>query len=126
MTTPSFDVAATERALAAAVRDAGGVGLVFGVLDGVPGVTRTPARRGLLRSQPERVQVGSWRYEPQPDGLVRAAHVVGGVVLAETTLGAGTVAPHLTRALVEVVEAYGERALARLEAVVEVLAAGRG
>ena len=79
-------------------RGPGGVGLVVKVFCGLPGVVLTPARRGLFRSQPERIQIGDWRYEVTQDGRLSAAHVVNGIVLAEEVLAAAAVGPHVARA----------------------------
>ena len=81
----------------------GGVGLVVRVFCAIPGVILTPARRGIFRSQPERIQIGDWRYELTPDGRLSAGHVVNGIVLAEEVLAAGAVGPHIARALGQLV-----------------------
>lgn len=87
----------------------------------VPGVTRTPARKSLFRSEPEQVRIGSWRYEVTRDQRIRAAHIVGGIVLAEELLPAGSIAPHLARALAEIATSYGPPALPQLSAALEIL-----
>jgi hypothetical protein len=93
------------------------------VFCGVPGVILTPARRGFFRSQPERVQIGDWRYELTGDGRLSAAHVVNGIVLAEEALAAGAVGPHIARALQQVVSSYGPTIIPNVDAAVEVLEA---
>ncbi|MEU6579878.1 DUF5073 family protein [Nocardia sp. NPDC046763] len=117
-----FDTGAAARAINAALGGPGGLGLVFTVFAGVPGVTRTPPRKSLFSSEPERVQIGSWRYEVTSDERIRAAHVVGGIVLAEELLPAATIAPHLARALAEIAASYGPTALPHLSAALDVLA----
>ena len=103
----NFDHERTSRAIGAALAGPGGVGQVVRVFCGVPGVVLTPARRGLFRSQPERVQIGDWRYELTADGRLSAGHVVNGIVLASEVLPAGAVGAHIARALAQVVGSYG-------------------
>ena len=86
-----------------------------------PGVVHTPARRGLFRSEPERLQIGDWRYEVARDGRLHAAHVVSGVVIAEEALAAGVVGPHVTRALEQIVTRYGAATIPSIDAAVEAL-----
>ncbi|MEC3914219.1 DUF5073 family protein [Nocardia sp. CDC160] len=117
-----FDIETATRAIDAALGGPGGLGLVFTVFAGVPGVTRIPARKSLFRSDPERVQIGSWRYEVTRDQRIRADHIVGGIVLAEELLPAAAIAPHLARALAEIATSYGPPALPHLAAALEVLA----
>lgn len=119
----SFDHERASRAIGAALAGPGGVGQVVRVFCGVPGVILTPARRGFFRSQPERVQIGDWRYELTADGRLSAAHVVNGIVLAEEALAAGAVGPHIARALQQVVSSYGPTILPNIDAAVEVLEA---
>jgi Domain of unknown function (DUF5073) len=121
-----FDRERVSRAIGAALPGPGGVGLVVRVFCGIPGVVLTPARRGLFRSQPERVQIGEWRYEVTADGRLSAAHVVNGIVLAEEVLPAGGVGPHVGRALEQVVNGYGHTVLPAIGAAVEMLEAGAG
>ena len=102
-----YDHDRVSRAVGAALAGPGGVGLVVKVFCGLPGVILTPARRGLFRSQPERIQIGDWRYEVTQDGRLSAAHVVNGIVLAEEVLAAAAVGPHVARALGQVVNSYG-------------------
>jgi hypothetical protein len=123
-----YDHNRVSHAVGAALAGPGGVGLVVKVFCGLPGVILTPARRGLFRSQPERIQIGDWRYEVTPDGRLSAAHLVNGIVLAEEVLAAGAVGPHLARALGQVVSSYGPTIVPNIDAALEVLetAAGRG
>jgi hypothetical protein len=93
---------------------------------GVPGVILTAARRGIFRSQPERIQLGDWRYELTADGRLSAAHVVNGIVLAEDVLAAGAVGPHIARALGQLVNSYGPTIIPNIDAALEVLEAGAG
>ena len=115
-----------SRGVGAALAGAGGVGLVLKVFCGVPGVLLSPARRGLFRSQPERVQIGDWRYEVTPDGRLSAAHLVNGIVLAEEILAAGVVGPHIARALGQVVSSYGPTIVPSIHAALEALETGSG
>ncbi len=119
----SFDHERTSRAIGAALAGPGGVGQVVRVFCGVPGVVLTPARRGLFRSQPERVQIGDWRYEVTADGRLSAGHVVNGIVLASEALPAGAVGAHIARALAQVVGHYGPMIIPNIDAAVEVLEA---
>jgi hypothetical protein len=122
----SFDHERVSRAVGAALAGPGGVGLVVRVFCGVPGVILTPARRGVFRSQPERIQIGDWRYELTADGRLSAAHVVNGIVLAEEVLAAAAVGPHIARALGQVVSSYGSTIIPNIDAALEVLEAGAG
>jgi hypothetical protein len=117
-----YDSAAAATVIARAMSGPGGLHVVLGVFGAVPGVAATPARRGLFRSEPARVRIGSWRYEVSSDERLRAGHVVGDVVLAEELLPAAAVPAHLARALGEVVAAYGPSALPQLTAALDVLA----
>ena len=110
-----------SRVVTASLSGAGGVALVVNVFARVPGVIHVPARRGLFRSEPERIQIGDWRYELAKDGRLHGAHVVNGVVIAEETLAAGVVGPHVTRALEQVVTRYGETVVPSIQAAVEAL-----
>jgi hypothetical protein len=121
-----FDHDRVSRAVGSAFAGPGGVALVVKVFCGVPGVTLVPARRGLFRSQPERIQIGDWRYEVTPDGRLSAAHVVNGIVLAEEVLAAGAVGPHIARALGQVVNNYGSTVMPNIDAALEMLESGLG
>ena len=116
-----YDHDRVSRAVGTALRGPGGVGLVVKVFCGLPGVVLTPARRGLFRSQPERIQIGDWRYEVTQDGRLSAAHVVNGIVLAEEVLAAAAVGPHVARALGQVVSGYGPTVMPNINAALEVL-----
>jgi hypothetical protein len=117
-----FDRERAAGIIAAALHGPGGTGMVFTVFAAVPGAVRTPARRGLFRSEPERLQLGDWRYEVTGDQRIRAAHVVNGIVLAEDVLAAAAVGTHVARALAAVVEGFGPPAVPPIEAALEILA----
>ena len=119
-----FDHERVSRVIGAALAGPGGVALVLRVFCGVPGVLLTPARRGFFRSQPERVQIGDWRYEVTSDARLSAAHLVNDIVLAEEVLAAGAVGPHIARALGQVVSSYGPTIVPNVDAALEVLDAG--
>lgn len=121
-----FDHDRVSRAIGTALAGPAGVGLVVRVFCGVPGVILTPARRGFFRSQPERIQIGDWRYELTADGRLAAAHVVNGIVLAEDVLAAAAVGPHIARALGQVVSNYGPTIMPNIDAALEMLEAGTG
>ena len=121
-----FDQQRVSHAIGASLAGPGGVGLVLKVFCGVPGVILTPAKRGLFRSQPERVQIGEWRYEVTGDGRLSAAHVVNGIVLAEEVLAAAAVGPHIARALGQVVNNYGATIIPNVDAALEMLETAPG
>ena len=121
-----FDAVRVSSAVGGALAGPGGVALVVRVFAGVPGVVLTPARRGVFRSQPERVQIGDWRYEVAGDGRLCAAHVVGGVVIGEEVLPAGGVGPHIARALGQIAARYGATVIPNIEAAVEALNTSAG
>jgi hypothetical protein len=75
----------------------------------------------MLRSEPERIQIGDWRYEAKKDGRLHAAHLVNGIVIAEEPLDAGAVGPHIVRALEQVVARYGPATIPNIDAAVEAL-----
>jgi hypothetical protein len=80
----------------------------------------------MFRSQPERIQIGDWRYEVTRDGRLRASHLVNGIVLAEDILAADAVGPHIARALGQVVARYGAMVIPNIDAAVEVLGTSAG
>jgi Domain of unknown function (DUF5073) len=122
----AFDPERVSRAISGALAGPGGVALVVNVFAGLSGVVRTPARRGLFRSQPERIQIGDWRYEVAEDGRLRAAHLVNGIVIAEDVLAADAVGPHIARALGQVVERYGATVIPSVDAAIEALDTSTG
>ncbi len=117
----ALDQERVSHAIGSALAGPGGVALVVKVFCAVPGVVLVPARRGFFRSQPERIQIGDWRYELTADGRLSAAHVVNGVVLAEEVLAAAAVGPHIARALAQLVTAYGPTIMPNIDAAFEVL-----
>ena len=121
-----FDAERVSRTIAAALAGAGGVALVVKVFAGLTGVVHTPAKRGVFRSQPERIQIGDWRYEVSHDGRLLAAHLVNGVVIAEDILVADAVGPHVARSLGQIVARYGSTVVPNINAAVEVLGTSTG
>jgi hypothetical protein len=121
-----LDAAEVSRVIAAALSGPGGVALVVNVFANVPGVIHSPARRGMFKSEPERIQIGDWRYELARDGRLRASHFVNGIVIAEDTLAAHTVGPHIAGALGQVVTYYGPGIIPSIEAAVETLRLSAG
>jgi hypothetical protein len=115
-----------SRVVAEALSGPGGVALVVNVFAGLPGVIHAQAKRGMFRSEPERILIGDWRYEIAKDGRLHAGHVVSGIVIAEETLAAGAVGPHLARALEQIVIRYGPAAVPAIDAAVEALGASSG
>jgi hypothetical protein len=116
-----LDAEQVSRVVAASLSGPGGVALVVNVFARLPGVIHTPARRGMFRSDPERIQIGDWRYEVKGDGRLHAAHLVNGIVIAEEPLDAGVVGPHIARALEQVVARYGATTIPDIDAAVEAL-----
>jgi hypothetical protein len=116
-----FDAERVSRTIAGALHGPGGVALVVKVFAGLPGVVHTPARRGFFSSNPERIQIGDWRYEIARDGRLLAGHIVNGIVIAEDTLLADAVGPHISRSLGQVVARYGATVIPNINAAVEVL-----
>jgi hypothetical protein len=122
----AIDAERVSRAITSALTGPGGIGLVVNVFAGLPGVAHTPARRGLFRSQPARIQIADWRYEVTDDGRLSAAHVVNGIVIAEEILLAEAVGPHIARSLGQVVARYGAAITPNIEAALDALSAGAG
>ncbi|KZS72302.1 hypothetical protein A4G29_25490 [Mycobacterium kansasii] len=121
-----FDAEQVSRTIGAALAGPGGVALVVNVFANLPGVIHTPARRGLFRSNPERIQIGDWRYEVAHDGRLLAAHMVNGIVIAEDILAAEAVGPHVARALGQIVSRYGPAVIPNINAAVEILGTSTG
>lgn len=121
-----FDIDRVSRTISAALSGPGGVGMVVRVFAGLPGVIHTPAKRGLFRSNPERIQIGDWRYEIAHDGRLLAAHLVNGIVIGEDILLADAVGPHIARALGQIVARYGATVIPNINAAVEVLGTSTG
>jgi hypothetical protein len=121
-----FDPERVSRSVAAALAGPGGIALVVNVFAGLSGVVRTPAHRGMFRSQPGRIQIGDWRYEVTNEGRLRAAHLVNGIVLAEDILPADAVGPHIARAVGQVVAGYGAAIIPSIDAAIEALNTSAG
>jgi hypothetical protein len=121
-----FDAERVSRTVAAALDGPGGIALVVRVFGGLTGVIHHPAKRGLFRREPERIQIGDWRYEVTHDGRLRAGHLVNGIILAEDTLAAAEVGPHLARALGQIVTRYGATVGPSIDAALDALEAGIG
>jgi len=122
----AFDAERVSRIVTGALSGPGGIALVINVFAGLPGVAHTPGRRGMFRSQPARLQIGDWRYEVTPDDRLRAAHVVGGIVIADEVLVADAVGPHLARSLGQIVARYGPAVIPSIDAAVDALSASAG
>jgi hypothetical protein len=122
----AFDANRASRTISDALAGPGGIGLVVNVFAGLPGVTHTPARRGVFRSRPACIQIGDWHYQVTADGRLSAAHVVNGIVIAEEILLADAVGPHLARSLGQVVARYGAAITPNVEAALDALSAGAG
>jgi hypothetical protein len=121
-----FDPQRVSRTVTAALDGPGGVALVVKVFGGLTGVVHQPAKRGLLRREPERIQIGDWRYEVTHDGRLRAGHLVNGIILAEDTLAAADVGSHIARALGQIVTRYGATVVPNIDAALDALDAGVG
>ena len=121
-----FDAAAATAVLGRALRLVGGAELVVGSLASIPGAERTPARKGMFRSNPEQVLVGQWRYEVARDGRLSAGHVVAGIVLAELTLPADDAAPHVAAALGQHIADRGALIVPAVRSMLEGLAVAAG
>ena len=121
-----YDPAAAAGVVTRALGVAGGIDLVLGSLATVPGVVRTAARTGLFRSHPVRLQVGEWRYEPTADGRLAAAHVVGGIVIAETALSPEAAGRSVAAALGQLIDGFGAQILPAVRAVLEGLDVASG
>ena len=122
----TFDAERVSRTVTGALAGPGGIGLVINVFAGLPGVAHSTARRGPFKSRPARLQIGDWRYEVTPDDRLKAAHVVGGIVIAEEVLLADAVGPHLARSLGQIVAGYGPAVIPNIDAAVDALSAGAG
>lgn len=122
----AFDAERVSRTVNAVLAGPGGIALVISVFAGLPGVGHTAARRGVFRSQPARLQIGEWRYEVTRDDRLSAAHVVGGIVIAEEVLLADAVGPHLARSLGQIVARYGSAVIPNIDAALDALSASAG
>jgi hypothetical protein len=122
----AFDTERVSRTVTKALTGPGGIGLVINVFAGLPGVTHTPAKRGMFTSQPARLQIGDWRYEVTSDHRLMAAHIVRGVVIGEEVLLADAIGPHLARSLGQLVARHGPAVVPNIDAAVDALSAGAG
>ena len=120
----AFDAERVSRTVTGALAGPGGIALVVNVFAGLPGVAHSTARRGPFKSRPARLQIGDWRYEVTPDDRLKAAHVVGGIVIAEEVLLADAVGPHLARSLGQIVARHGPAVIPHIDAAVDALSAG--
>jgi hypothetical protein len=112
--------------VARALGSAGGAELVVAALARIPGTVHREARRSMFRSEPEAVDVAQWRYHVLPDGRLSAAHVVGGIVLAEGPLVTADAGDHVAHAVDSLVAAHGARILPDVVAAFAGLAAACG
>lgn len=119
----ALDHARVSSVVSHAFSGPGGVALVVRVFAGIPGVIHTEAQRRLFSRSPERIQIGDWRYEVTSDGRLLAAHVVNGIVIAEEPLDAAAVGPHISRALGQIVNQFGEAIVPNIDAALQVLSA---
>jgi hypothetical protein len=122
----AFDAERVRRTVTGALAGPGGIALVINVFAGLPGVAHSTARRGLFTSRPARLQIGDWRYEVTPDDRLKAAHVVGGIVIAEEVLLADAVGPHLARSLGQIVARHGPAVIPNIDAMLDALSASAG
>jgi hypothetical protein len=109
-----------------ALSSTGGADLVLAALARIPGTVHREARKTMFRSEPETVEIDRWRYKTLPDGRLSAAHVVGGIVLAEGPLGPADAGEHVARAVDALVAAHGARIVPEVVAAFAGLAAASG
>jgi hypothetical protein len=121
-----FDAERVRNTIDAALGGPGGIALVINVFARLPGVTHTPAKSGIFRSQPARLQIGDWRYEVTDDARLRAAHIVNGIVIADEVLLAHAVGPHIARSLGQLAARYGAGIVPNIQAAVDALEASAG
>jgi hypothetical protein len=121
-----YDQAGAAQVIGRALGLTGGADLVLGSLSTLPGVQHWAARRSMFKSSPERVLVGEWRYEVAPDGRLLAAHVVGGIVLAELVFPPDAAGVHVATAIGQHLAAYGAQTLPAVESMLEGLAVAAG
>jgi hypothetical protein len=122
----AYDQAAAAAVLTRALGVLDGPALVLGSLAAIPGVLRTPERKGMFRSNAERLQVGEWRYEAARDGRILGAHVVGGIVLSELAYSPEAAGASMAAAIGQHLAAYGAQVLPAVESVLEGLAVAAG
>jgi hypothetical protein len=123
---PGLDDGSAAAVVTRALALTGGADLVLSALARLPGAVHTPPRKTLFHADPETVGVCQWRYRTLPDGRLSAAHVVGGIVLADSPLPANEAGAHVVGALRSLVETHGTRVLPDIEAVLAGLDAAAG
>jgi hypothetical protein len=123
---PRLDETEAAAVVTRALALAGGSDLVLSALARLPGAVHAPARKSLFRSDPETVAVGHWRYRALPDGRLSAAHVVEGIVLADTALPAAEAGANVVGALRGLIAAHGPGVLPDVEAALAGLQAAAG
>jgi hypothetical protein len=117
---PGFDRQHCVTVVTRALQLPGGSELVAGSLAGLPAAVVSRRRSGLFGSSaPLKVQLGEWRYEPAPNGRLAAAHVVGGIVIAENVLAPVEAGAHVAMVLSQQLAEYGPRLLPDVLAVLE-------
>jgi hypothetical protein len=124
--TSGYDAQAAAAIISRAVGSPGGPGVLVAVMASLPAAAHTPARKGLFRSSPEQVQLGSWRYQVGADGRLQAAHVVGGIVLAEQPLSPDSAGGHVAAAIAEHIAGHGSQVHPYVESMLTVLDASAG
>lgn len=67
--------------------------------------------------------IGDWRYQISSDGRLLAAHIVDGIVIAQETLAAHIVGPHVARPLAQLVTRHGPAIVPTVDAALEALRA---
>ncbi len=116
---PGYDPAASAAVIDRALQLPGGADLVAGSLGAVPGAVVVERRKGVFRSSTGSVQLGRWRYSAADGGRLAAAHVVGGIVLAQESLSAAEAGGHVAEALRLHLVEEGPRILPDVLAVME-------
>lgn len=124
--TSGYDAPYAAAVISRALDCPGGPGMLVAVMASLPAAAHTPARKGLFRSSPEQVQLGSWRYQVGPDGRLQASHVVGGIVLAEQPLSPDTAGEHVAAAIAEHIAGHGSQVRPYVESMLTVLDATAG
>lgn len=125
-TEPGYDARSAAGIISGTVDSPGGPGMLVSMLAGLPAVAHAPPRKRLFRSAPEHVQLGSWRYQVGPDGRLHAAHIVGGIVLAEQPLSPEAAGEHVAAAIGGHIAAHGSQVLPHVDAMLTVLAGSAG
>jgi hypothetical protein len=118
-TLPAFDRAHCAAVVTRALQVPGGSELVTGSLTGVPGAVVGRRRSGLFGASPGQVQIADWRYAPAASSRLAVAHVVGGVVIAESVMRPSEAGAHVAMVLSRQLAEYGPRVLPEILAVLE-------